>query len=271
MHPESLNRNRQKNLKKNIKKTIHYGIHAVSAALKTTPKINAQLFYLPQKKNRRIQSLIDMATQKKIPKQSKTSAELLMLCKTEHHQGVVLTYDESTSNTPKYAAIEALIAASNKPLTVLMLEQIQDPQNLGACLRTALAAHVDAVLITQHHSAKVNATVHHVSCGATEQLNLFTITNVSNTLKMLKEQSFWIYGASEHAPQSLYQTTFTPDNTLLIMGQEEQGLRQQTLNQCDFLLSIPTTKAMPSLNVSVATGVCLFEKRRQQALLTQST
>ena len=149
-----------------------------------------------------------------------------------------------------------------------MLDEVTDPHNLGACLRTADAAGVDAVIVPKDNSASLNMTVRKVASGAAEKVNLVAVTNLARTLAALQERGIWISGTAGEADHSLYQADFT-GATAIVMGSEGKGLRRLTREHCDFLISIPMAGVVSSLNVSVAAGVCLFEAVRQrQAGLT---
>jgi len=146
---------------------------------------------------------------------------------------------------------------------VLVLDQVQDPHNLGACLRTADAAGVDAVVIPKDRSASLTETVVRVASGAAEHVPLVTVTNLSRTLRTLKEIGVWLTGAADDAEQDLYDIDFTTP-TAIIMGAEGSGLRRLSREHCDHLIRIPMAGHVSCLNVSVATGVCLFEVVRQR-------
>jgi 23S rRNA (guanosine2251-2'-O)-methyltransferase len=253
-------------LKKSSKPSIYYGIHAVNAALKNMPNNQACLYYSDQI-NPRIEAVCQLAQKMHIPTTASNKNSLESLCKASQHQGVVLI-SQGTVTKKTHPTLDQLLKAKKDTLLLLILEQVQDPHNLGACLRTALAANVDAVLLTKHNSCGITETVSHVACGAVEHLNIITITNLATTLRQLKKHQLWIYGTSEHATETLHHSSFQNQSTALIMGQEGKGLRHQTQKLCDFLISIPTSINMPSLNVSVATGVILFEIVRQKAILT---
>ena len=148
---------------------------------------------------------------------------------------------------------------------ILILDSIQDPRNLGACLRSANAAGVDCVVINKDGSAPINALVHKTSAGALNQLKIFSVTNLSRTIKALKEHNIWVVGLDGATDQSIYQIDLTTP-TAIIMGAEGSGLRSLTKKSCDQLAMIPMQGNVESLNVSVATGIALFEASRQRHL-----
>jgi 23S rRNA (guanosine2251-2'-O)-methyltransferase len=147
---------------------------------------------------------------------------------------------------------------------LLVLDGITDPHNLGACLRTADAAGVDAIIVPKDKSASLNTTVRKVASGAAESLNFVVVTNLQRCLEALKERGIWLVGTADEAKRSVYDQELT-GAVALIMGSEGKGLRRLTRETCDFLVSIPMSGDVSSLNVSVATGVCLFEAVRQRA------
>ena len=151
---------------------------------------------------------------------------------------------------------------ANNPL-ILILDNIIDPRNLGACIRSAAVIGVDAVIINKHQCAPINAVAHKVSVGGAEVIDIFHVTNLVNCLKHLSEMNITIYGLSEHADKSHTEYSFTGP-TALIMGSEESGVREKTLERCDSKISLSGNKLFKSFNVSVATGIILAEASRQR-------
>ncbi|MDB2569537.1 23S rRNA (guanosine(2251)-2'-O)-methyltransferase RlmB [Gammaproteobacteria bacterium] len=150
----------------------------------------------------------------------------------------------------------------NQPL-ILILDNIIDPRNLGACIRCAAVAGVDAMIINKHQCAPINAIAHKVSAGGVEVIKLFHVTNLVNCLKFLSEKNVNIYGLSEHASESYHESDFVP-STAIIMGAEESGIREKTLERCDYKINLSGNKLFKSFNVSVATGIILSEANRQR-------
>lgn len=150
----------------------------------------------------------------------------------------------------------------NQPL-ILILDNVIDPRNLGACIRCAAVAGVDAMIINKHQCAPINAIAHKVSAGGVEVIKLFHVTNLVNCLKFLSEKNVNIYGLSEHASESCYESDFVP-STAIIMGAEESGIRKKTLERCDYKINLSGNKLFKSFNVSVATGIILSEANRQR-------
>jgi len=159
--------------------------------------------------------------------------------------------------------LEALLEGKTDPF-ILVLDGLQDPHNLGACLRTADCAGVDLVIITRKHSAPVNETVKRIACGGAEHIPILLANNLRNTLDHLKRLGVWLAGTSDHkASQSLWDANLRGP-LAIVMGAEGEGIRHLTGLTCDFLVKIPMFGAVPCLNVSVATGVMLFEAVRQR-------
>ncbi len=161
------------------------------------------------------------------------------------------------------AFLFSLIEKTTAPPFLLILDNVQDPHNLGACLRSADGAGVQAVIIPKDRSVHLTDTVRSIACGAAEHIPLVEVTNLARVLDQLKDQGVWLVGTADQAPKSLYELDLTGP-LALVMGSEGKGLRRLTAEKCDFLASIPMYGKVESLNVSVATGVCLYEAVRQR-------
>jgi 23S rRNA (guanosine2251-2'-O)-methyltransferase len=148
---------------------------------------------------------------------------------------------------------------------ILILDNIIDPRNLGACIRSAAVIGVDALIVNKHHCAPINSVAHKVSVGGAEVIKIFYVTNLINSLKFLKENDIDVYGLSEHAKQSCYDYNLTGPSAI-IMGAEESGIREKTLENCDFKINLSNNKLFKSFNVSVATGIILSEANRQRQI-----
>jgi 23S rRNA (guanosine2251-2'-O)-methyltransferase len=165
----------------------------------------------------------------------------------------------------KFYSLDEIISeskSSSNPL-ILILDSIQDTHNVGAILRTAECSGVNGIIVTKHNSAPINATVVKTSAGATEHVKIAQINNLANTIKVLKESGFWIVGSSLDNSKLYTEVDFTMP-VALIVGNEEKGIRKLTADKCDFLVKIPMAGKLQSLNVSVATGILLFEVMRQR-------
>jgi 23S rRNA (guanosine2251-2'-O)-methyltransferase len=177
------------------------------------------------------------------------------------HQGVVVS--ARGSRALKEKDLKQLLDSLDHTPLLLILDGVTDPHNLGACLRTADAAGVDAVIVPKDNSASLNATVRKVACGAAEVVPLVQVTNLARTMKMLQQDGIWVTGTAGEAEQSIYEMDLTGPMAL-VMGAEGKGMRRLTRENCDHLASLPMAGSVSSLNVSVATGVCLFEIARQR-------
>jgi 23S rRNA (guanosine2251-2'-O)-methyltransferase len=187
-------------------------------------------------------------------------AELDRLAEGGSHQGVVLEVRGRKEFTVQ--DFEALVVARGRALRLLVLDQVEDPRNLGACLRTADAAAVDAVVVSKAHSAKMSGVAQKAATGAAESVPVFTAPNLARTLAWLKDAGIWVVGADSAAPASLYAAKLAPP-IAIVLGAEGRGLRRLTRETCDELIAIPMQGTVGSLNVSVAAGVVLFELLRQ--------
>jgi 23S rRNA (guanosine2251-2'-O)-methyltransferase len=187
---------------------------------------------------------------------------LSKLCGSHGHQGVAARVEAVAQVTSLDELLEQVEARGESPL-LLVLDGITDPHNLGACLRVADGAGAHAVIAPKDHAAGINATVAKVASGASESMPYFMVTNLARTLNELKERNIWIIGTSDDAPKTLYQVDLKGP-VALVLGAEGDGMRQLTRKTCDELVSIPMRGAVESLNVSVASGVCLYEALRQR-------
>lgn len=237
-----------------------YGIHAVSALLTHHPKRVKQLLLARGRQDASVEALREQALARRIEVRQVERSELDERADGVH-QGVLAMV--SPSQIWGEAMLDELLdRISERPL-LLVLDGVTDPHNLGACLRTADAAGVHAVIIPKDKSATLNATVRKVACGAAEVVPLIAVTNLSRTLQHLQKKGIWIAGTAGEAETSLYQQDLG-GALALVMGAEGKGMRRLTREQCDYLVKLPMLGSVSSLNVSVATGVCLFEIRRQR-------
>jgi 23S rRNA (guanosine2251-2'-O)-methyltransferase len=249
-----------------------YGIHAVDGVLRRNPKSVQQLWLQQGREDKRIAGLVELAANQGVPSGRKSRAELDGLVE-GRHQGVVaevvaLSVDNAEggegSNLWREAELLSHIKNLGSPALILVLDGVTDPHNLGACLRSADAAGVDAVITPKDKSAGLTPTVRKVACGAAESVPFVQVTNLARTLKALKERGIWVYGTAGESDNSIYNSDLT-SSIALVMGAEGAGMRRLTREQCDHLVYLPMAGTVSSLNVSVATGVCLFEISRQRA------
>jgi 23S rRNA (guanosine2251-2'-O)-methyltransferase len=241
-----------------------HGLHAVVAALSHASEQVRGLWVERQRRDGRMQSLLEQATGHGVAVHWADRAELDRLSGGARHQGVVARLAVRPRGHGE-ADLPALLAAANGPALLLVLDGVQDPHNLGACLRGAAAAGVQAVIVPADRAVGLNATVRKVACGAVDIVPFVTVTNLARALRDLQEQGVWIVGAAGEADDTLYQVDFTPP-TAIVLGAEEKGLRRLTREVCDRLARIPMAAGMESLNVSVAAGIFLFEARRQRGV-----
>ncbi|MCP4432740.1 MAG: 23S rRNA (guanosine(2251)-2'-O)-methyltransferase RlmB [Gammaproteobacteria bacterium] len=236
-----------------------YGIHAVEKFIQKSPEQSIELL-ATERRNPRLLSIIGQARKAQIPVRLCNRDELSELVSNDKHQGCVLRIKVVEG---QQKSLEQCLTELNSESLFLVLDGVQDPHNLGACLRTADATGVDAVIIPRDRSAKLNATVRKVAAGGAESVPLIEVTNLARSLKMLKDAGVWIYGTSGEADASLYDLDYR-GAVALVMGAEGSGLRRLTVEQCDYLVKLPMHGVVESLNVSVATGVCLYEILRSR-------
>ncbi len=237
-----------------------YGVHAVEALLRHHPKRVKQLWLAESHTAPRVQALLELAGQNHVPVGHKERQELDEWAEGVH-QGVVA--EVNPSQVWGENMLDELLERGEDPALLLVLDGVTDPHNLGACLRTADAAGAQAVIVPKDKSATLNATVRKVACGAAEVIPLVTVTNLARTLEKLQKKDLWIVGTAGEAEQELYQLDMTGP-TVLVMGAEGKGMRRLTREHCDYLVKLPMSGSVSSLNVSVATGICLFEAVRQR-------
>jgi len=240
-----------------------YGIHAVSAALKKPKNVAEVIVSDEGRPNPRVAKILAQAQTGHVRVARIKKEELDKLSKGERHQGVVARLKEQAAVAAPTQDIVELIQALNRPAFLLILDGVQDPHNLGACLRSADAAGVDAVIVPKDNAVGLTSVARKVACGAAENIPFYQVTNLARTMKELQELGVWIAGAAGEAEQSVYQADLG-GSIAIVMGAEESGMRRLTREHCDFLVKIPMSGSVESLNVSVATGICLFEAVRQR-------
>src|SRR5262245_37616910 len=238
-----------------------FGLHAVRTLLQRHPERVAQVLLQKDREDARATELVSLAHAAGARVEWRTVAELDRLANGERHQGACAQM-RSGGPLGEGALDELLDRATSAPL-LLVLDGVQDPHNLGACLRTADAAGVGAVIVPRDRAAGLSPTVRKVASGAAETVPLIQVTNLARTLAWLKEREVWIVGADDEAGATLYETDLKGP-LAVVLGAEGPGLRRLTRESCDFLVRIPMHGVVESLNVSVASGVLLFEARRQR-------
>ncbi len=238
-----------------------FGFHSLEAQLETNPECILKVLIQTGRDDRRATKLTSLLDKHQINYTHIEKRKLDRLTKGEAHQGVVA--DITLPTAQGQDALIKFIVGQNKAPLILMLDSIQDPRNLGACLRSANAAGVDCVVLNKDGSAPINALVHKTSAGALNQLKIFQVTNLVRAIKAIQELSLWVVGFDGAAQDSLYQLNLV-DPSVLVMGNEGKGLRRLVKDTCDQLVKIPMQGQVESLNVSVATGIALFEASRQR-------
>ena len=236
-----------------------FGFHAVTVRLKVAPKSIRELHVDATRRDQRMKQFLAKVDEAGLKVIESDDDKLQKMCGTHRHQGVVARVEVIQQTN----SLDDLLDGLTEPALLLVLDGITDPHNLGACLRVADGAGVHAVIAPKDHAVGINATVAKVASGAAETVPYFMVTNLARTLAELKERDIWVIGTSDDAPASLYQTDLRGP-TALVLGAEGDGMRQLTRKNCDALVSIPMMGSVDSLNVSVASGVCLYEARRQR-------
>ncbi len=237
-----------------------YGLHAVEALLRHHPKRVKQVWLAEGRGDPRAQALLQLAEQERVRVGQCERREMDAWVEGVH-QGVVA--EVSPSQVWGDAMLDELLDRTDAQPLLLVLDGVTDPHNLGACLRTADAAGALAVIIPKDKSATLNATVRKVACGAAEVIPLVAVTNLARTLEKLQQRGLWVVGTAGEAEQELYDQDLSGP-IVVVMGAEGKGMRRLTREHCDFLVRLPMSGSVSSLNVSVATGVCLFEAMRQR-------
>ena len=240
-----------------------FGFHAVEALLQKQPEKIIYLALLSERADQKMQMIITLAEQSGTKLKFMSRAALDQLTLNANHQGVVAFCEAVKRYTEQ--DLPLLLKNFTQPAFFLILDGIQDPHNLGACLRSADAAGVTAVIAPKDKSVGLTPTVCKVASGAAESVPFIQVTNLARTLRFLKEQNIWIFGAADDATNTLYQSDLKLP-LALILGAEGDGMRRLTREHCDFLVRIPMQGAVSSLNVYVATGILLFETVRQRGL-----
>ncbi len=245
--------------------SIIFGLHAVEAALKQDAESIEQLWCDKQRRDKRLQGLVQLAAKRWIKPQQLSRDELDKLAPGGKHQGVVAQVKQSSATTARNETfLEQLLTDLEVAPFLLVLDGVTDPHNLGACLRSADAAGVHAVIAPRDRACGLTPVVRKVASGAAETVPFVQVTNLSRTIKSLRDAGVWVIGtALEEGAMSLYERDLKGP-LALVLGAEGKGIRRLTRENCDELVYVPMAGTVQSLNVSVATGVCLFEALRQR-------
>jgi len=246
-----------------MEQQILVGFHAVIARIRQAPDTLKTVYYDVSRRDRRMKDFIE-TTQNLVGRKlhQADSERLRQLAGHDRHQGVV-AFAEPASIARNIA--ELLDGIGDKKPLLLILDGVTDPHNLGACMRVADGAGADAIIVPKDRSAQLNTTVSKVASGAAETMPFVAVTNLARAMRELQEAGIWLIGTSEEADKTLYEVDLSGP-VAIVMGAEGEGMRRLTKETCDELVSIPMFGGVESLNVSVASGVCLYEAARQRIL-----
>ncbi|MDR1311482.1 MAG: 23S rRNA (guanosine(2251)-2'-O)-methyltransferase RlmB [Burkholderiaceae bacterium] len=242
-----------------MKNKILFGFHAVTARIRHDANTVEALYVDASRKDKRMQEMLRLAKERGVRVAEADENRLFRLAGTRHHQGVVA----QAKRLSLAHNLDELLDGVEEEVLLLVLDSVTDPHNLGACLRVADSVGAHGVIVPRDRSVGLNATVAKVASGAENTVPYIPVTNLARALRELKERGIRVLGTAEEATQSLYETDLT-DSLALIMGSEGEGLRRLTRETCDTLVRIPMFGSVESLNVSVASAVCLYEARRQR-------
>lgn len=238
---------------------VVYGLHAVTAALKRRPEAVFEVFVDARRNDPRIRRVADLARSAGAQLHEADADRLEGFAKGGRHQGVAAFVEEMSLAVSLGEVLDDLA----EPAFLLILDGVQDPHNLGACLRVADAMGVHAIVAPKDRATGLTPTVHKVASGAAESVPFIPVTNLARTLRDLKDKGIWVVGAAGEEGRVLFDAKLSGP-LALVLGAEEEGLRRLTRETCDELVSIPMLGHVESLNVSVAAGICLYEARRQR-------
>ncbi len=242
-----------------------YGIHAVHAAVKESVQTVGTIYVIKDwQRQQRLRQLVGFIESSGLEVQVENKQELARLAGNERHQGVVARLSGGVQKT--FLSLEEIVAYRGKALLLLILDGVQDPHNLGACLRTAEAVGADAIVAPRDRAVGLTAAVRKVASGSAERVPFITVTNLARTLRQLKKEGVWLVGAAGETETGLYEQDLTGPMAI-VMGGEEKGMRRLTREQCDVVVAIPMQGEIESLNVSVAAAICLYEARRQRSAI----
>lgn len=242
-----------------MKEKLIFGFHAVTARLRSEASSIKEIYVDAGRNDKRMKDLISVARGFGVRIIQSDDQRLNNMVGTRRHQGIVAQAEPLSLARN----IDELLDLVEGPPLLLVLDGVTDPHNLGACLRVADAVGADAVIAPRDKAVGLNATVTKVASGAAESMPYITVTNLARTLRDLKERGIWVVGTTDDVDKNIYQTDLTMP-IALVMGAEGDGMRRLTRETCDFLVNIPMLGMVESLNVSVASGVCLYEARRQR-------
>lgn len=242
-----------------MKGELIFGVNPVKESLQGT-RGAFNLYVQISATDHRVEKIIRLAEDRGVAVHRRDKNDLTKMCASSHHQGIALEVEPF-----RYADLDDLLAsisASGAAGFLLVLDNIQDPHNLGALIRSAACAGAHGVIIPKDRACGVTAAVEKASAGAAEMLPVAMVTNIAQTLETLKKDGYWVYGLAGEVSQSLYDVKFSGD-CILVIGNEGEGIRPLVRKQCDVIMSIPQYGGVSSLNASVAGGIALFEMARK--------
>lgn len=243
-----------------MKLDLVYGLHSVQSILKSAPQRAQEVLVLRGREDQRLQKILQQIRDLGVSIRWQTRAELDALCE-GNHQGIAMYASPGKTHDEDY--LWTLLDGLEGAPLLLILDGVTDPHNLGACMRSADAAGVQAVIVPKDNSVGMNETVRKVACGAADTVPLIPVTNLARCMRKLQELGVWIVGTAGEAEVSLFNAPLAGP-LAVVMGAEGSGMRRLTREHCDHLVFIPMSGSVTSLNVSVATGICLFEAVRQR-------
>ncbi len=242
-----------------MKGELIFGVNPVKESLQGT-RGAFNLYVQISATDHRVEKIIRLAEERGVAVHRRDKGDLTRMCASSHHQGIALEVEPF-----RYADFDDLMTAvdqSGRGGFLLVLDAIQDPHNLGALIRSAACAGADGVLIPKDRACGITAAAEKTSAGAVETVPVAMVTNIAQTLEILKKRGYWVYGLDGAARQTVYQTDFS-GNVALVIGGEGEGIRPLVRKQCDVVMSIPQYGGVSSLNASVAGGIALFEIARK--------
>jgi 23S rRNA (guanosine2251-2'-O)-methyltransferase len=245
-----------------MKPQMLFGFHAVTARLRHDASSVEEIYVDAARHDRRMGDLLRAAKEANVRIIQADDARLDAMVGTRRHQGVVARAGEISLARNLAELLDAVVG----PPLLLILDGVTDPHNLGACLRVADGAGAHAVIAPKDRAVGLNATAAKVASGAADTVPYITVTNLARAMRELQERDIWLTGTDDQAETSIYDVDYT-GGTALVMGSEGEGMRRLTRETCDRLVRLPMMGAVESLNVSVASGICLYEARRQRLIL----
>jgi len=234
-----------------------YGIHSVDSAVRSNHV--DQLFVCKDRNFEKMTRIIEIAQTNKIPVSFMDAQWFKKKFSSNSHQFIAATEKKHSLSKQN---LEDFLAEDTKQHFFLILDEVQDPHNLGACFRIASAFDLSGIIVPKNNSVGITPVVSKVASGAVNHIPFFSVTNLSRTIDLLKEHNFFMYAADGYSELSIYDQSFS-GNVALVMGSEGKGIRRLTKDKCDLTFSIPMSGSIESLNVSVATGICVSEMKRK--------